>query len=347
MQRLRLYDCRNSRLPEAIGLCKSDVLSIAQYVNAAQERLLQAKEAGDEGWWGTWAEIAFFVSQTAPYWTAPREVARLEVSAVCQNPVTINNQFYEYQDFGNGRMPKLFRACSRPFLQVMSRNSVATFGDLPSTSQYIQIYPGSDEDFGKRILFSGLDQNSKPIYTRDGLNPTNGIYATLQNPFVNLGTQMTSITGIQKDITVAPVNIFAMDPTTGVQTPLLTMEPGETTASYRRYYFSGLPTSCCQSGTVQNVTVTGIVKLDLIPVQVDTDYCLIQSLEAIIEECKSVRFSDMDTDSAKSLSIDAHKKAIGHLNGQLAHYLGSQTPAVNFRPFGSARLEARKIGTLI
>lgn len=334
-------------MPEAIGLCKSDVLSIAQYVNAAQERLLQAKEAGDEGWWGTWAEIAFNVSRTGPYWTAPREVARLEVAAVCQSPVPINNQFYEYQDFGNGRLPKLFRACSKPFLQVMSRNTVPTFTDLPTTPQYIQIYPGSSEDFGKRILFSGLDQNGKPIYSKDGLNPTNGIYASMQDPFVNLGTKMSSITGIQKDITAAPVNIYALDPTTGNQTLLLTMEPSETTAGYRRYYFAGLPNSCCNSGTAQLVLVTGIVKLDLIPVMVDTDYCLIQSLEAIIEECKSIRFSDMDTESAKGLAVDAHRKAIGHLNGQLAHYMGSQTPAVNFRPFGSARLECRKIGTLI
>lgn len=344
---MRLFDCRNSRLPEAIGLCKADVLNIAQYVNSAQRRLLEAPEARDEGWWGTWAEIAFQVSRTAPYWTAPREVARLELATVCEAPVPINNQFFEYLQFGNGRLPKTFRRCSPHLLQIMTRNSVPTFVDIVNPPQIIQIYNTTDEDSGKRVLLSGLDGNNVPIYTRDGLNPIKGVFTTMQLPYVNVATQMNSITGIQKDFTVGQVLIYAMDPTSGEQVLLLTMQPDETTAAYRRYYFNSLPNNCCSGGNAQNLTVTGIIKLDLVPVVSDTDYCLIQSLEALIEECKSIRFADMDTAEAKQLSVDAHKKAIGHLNGQLAHFLGVQNPAVNFRPFGSARLEYKKIGTMI
>ena len=107
MTRLRLYDCRNSRLPGLLGLCTADTFQIAGYVNTAQRRLLMCREAGDEGWWGTWAEVAFnVVSRNAPYITLPREIARIEKVDICKRPVPILNQFYEYLDFGNGRMPQ-------------------------------------------------------------------------------------------------------------------------------------------------------------------------------------------------------------------------------------------------
>ena len=95
MQRLRLYDCLTSRLPSLVGLCQNNVPEIANYVNSAQRRLIYAKEAGNEGWYGTWAEIVFQVSQDAPYITLPREVDRLEVINVCDIPVRVENQFYE------------------------------------------------------------------------------------------------------------------------------------------------------------------------------------------------------------------------------------------------------------
>jgi len=95
------------------------------------------------------------------------------------------------------------------------------------------------------------------------------------------------------------------------------------------------------------VQVTGIVKLDLVPVMVDTDYLLINNLEAIIEECQSIRYSQMDTPAAKQMAAERHIQAIRLLNGEIAHYLGLDMPAVNVAPFGSARLERRNIGTMI
>jgi hypothetical protein len=106
MQRLRLQDLMESRLPSLLGLCQSNQPEIAAYVNSAQERLVMAIEAREEGWHGTWAEIAFNVSRDAPYITLPREVARLEAINICNVPVFIQNQFFEYLRFGNGRLPK-------------------------------------------------------------------------------------------------------------------------------------------------------------------------------------------------------------------------------------------------
>lgn len=358
MQRLRFFDLRLSRLPRVIGACSDDIPRLAEAVNTAQQRLLYAKEAGDEGWWGTWAEVAFNVDRTNPFVTLPREMARLELMNVCNRPVAINNQFFEYLEFGNGRMPKRFINCPG-LLQTYSRNNVVTFTDLSSPPQLIIAYLTDPADAGKRVLIQGKNNVDSVVYSQDGTSRVTGVYITLQSPWATTPYPFNSISGIQKDVTNGEVQIFQMSPTTGAQVLLLTMQPTETTASYRRYFLNPLPLNCCagqvspcpttilpaaQATTVQ---VTAIAKLELIPVRADPDYTLIQNMEAIIEEAASARYSEIDTPSAKSMAAERHVQAIRLLNGELAHYVGIDTPAVNFAPFGSAKLERRRIGTMI
>ena len=90
-----------------------------------------------------------------------------------------------------------------------------------------------------------------------------------------------------------------------------------------------------------------MAKLDFIPVVVPTDYLTIQNVEAIIEECESVRYSTMDSEIGADLKKKHHVEAIGLLNGQLKHMEGKSRPAISFFPFGSARLERQQIGTMI
>lgn len=371
-QRLRLYDMRLSRLPRILGGCQGNSPLIIEYLNAAQDRLLQASEAGDEGWWGTFAEIRFNVAQNSPFITMPREVARVEQVAICNHPVPLRNQFYDYLQFGNGRMPNaflqtiiapgqtsifpfLFSSC-RAGLDVRSRNNVATFLDLTTPPQNVQVFPTNPADVGQRVLLQGLDPANNVIYTLDGTNNVNGQFVTLQSPFAQAQIPMNKITGVQKDITLGPIQIFQSDPTTSATVMISTMEPGETTAWYRRYFFNQLPIDCCGGATpsfcsVNNlsnlVQITAIVKLELIPLTTDTDYLLIQEKEALIHECQSVRYEGMDTPTAKQMSNWHHKQAIGLLNGQIYHYLGKEDAAVNFRPFGGAKLEHQRIGSLI
>lgn len=345
MQRLRLYDCRMSRLPGVIGLCQSDVPTIANYVNSAQRRLLLAKEAGDEGWWGTWAEMLFTVSASTPYLTTPRSVARLEAVAVRDEVIDIQNQFYEYLSFGNGRMPKSVQTCKWNVTTAYTRNNVPTFKDLTNAPQIIRIIPVDPTDAGKRVLIQGTDSNGKVVRSIDTFNPVNGVFVTIEATSADAPTTFNTITGIQKDVTVGDVEIYQVDPTTGEDILILTMEPSEQTASYRRFYFDALPGQCCPSST-DDVTVTAIAKLDFIPVIVDTDYCLIQNLEAIIEECQSIRLSEMDSTDAKGQSRERHKAAIDLLNGELNHFVGTQKPAVSFFPFGSAHLNKIQVGRL-
>lgn len=283
------------------------------------------------------------------------EVARLEGVNICDRPIPLQNQFFEYLQFGNGRLPKQSLSCHSRITQIYTRNNVPTFVDLAPPPQLLQVYATDPQDLapaGKRVLIQGTDTSNTPFWSVDGTNRVLGQFLTLQAPFVAMPMALNSITGIQKDLTAGQVKFYQVDPVTGNQVLLLTMQPNETTASYRRYYFDRLPASCCQpqippAVVPQPLRVTAIVKLELIPVIEDTDYCLIQNLEAITEECSSIRYSEIDTESAKKMAAERHKQAIGLLRGELAHYLGIDNPAVEFAPFGSARLEKLKIGSMM
>jgi len=294
--------------------------------------------------------MAFFVSRTQPYLTLPREVARLELVDVCNVPRRVNNQFFEFLQYGNGRMPRLKPWCDWRVPQIYSRNVVPTFVDLSNPPQMIRVYLTDPADSGKRVLIQGTDNNGNTVYSQAGLNQVTGEYVNLSLPFASAVSRFNSITGIQKDITQGPVQIFQTDPNTGAQVLLLTMEPSEMVSGYRRYFFDPLPRNCCPPPTPttpDQITINAIVKLEPIPVQVDQDYLVLQNVDAFIEEAQSKRLSMVDNKNSKAMSIASHVNAIRLLNGELAHYLGIDEPSVVFAPFGSARLRRQRVGSLM
>jgi hypothetical protein len=232
---------------------------------------------------------------------------------------------------------------------IYARNNVVTFVDMPQQGMYLRAYTTNNADIeaGRRIFFQGIDSNNNVVYSQEGLQQVKGVFVTFSSPFAQTTTQFNIIGGIQKDITAGDIQIMAVDPDSGDETLLLTMEPSEQVAGYRRYYFNNLPRSCCSySSTAENVRITAIVKLELVPVTYDTDYLLLQNLEAIIEEAQSVRLSEVDRESAKKESLLHHQLAVRMLNSELVHYYGKTSPSVVFAPFGTARLERIKIGMM-
>jgi hypothetical protein len=127
------------------------------------------------------------------------------------------------------------------------------------------------------------------------------------------------------------------------------MQPGETTAAYRRYYVGGLPKNCCNlpDSTSTTVQVTALCQLAFVPVAVPTDWLVIPSLEAVINECQAGRYLQIDQPSSKAMADYHHRAAIRLLQGQSVNEYGKDSPAVNFAPFGSARLSCQRIGSLI
>lgn len=353
MIRFRVKDIRDSGRWRELGYCDNDP-RLPGVAYTAQSRLLNCKEAGDEGWLGSFAEMAFTVDRTHPYLTTPREVARIEAVNVCTRPIELNNQFFEYLQFGNGRMPKRRGHCGPRLTEAYMRNIVPTFVDIGPVPQFIQIFATDPADVtnSKRVFLQGTDANGVTVYTMDGTPPVQvmGEYDVLTSPFTVSPTTWGSITGVQKDVTQGPVRFDKVDPTTGESVTILTMEPSEQVAAYRRYFFHPVPRNCC--GTVtnpQSVSVTAICALEPLPLVADTDYLLLQgdgAIEALFEESQAVRYGSMDTPTGKQMSRERHNMAVQILNGVISRYMGLDTPAVQFAPFGSARLRYAGVGMI-
>jgi hypothetical protein len=359
ISRLRLQDYQVSGGPELVGLCGSDTARVARLVNRVQERLLTCREAGETGWYGGYAEVVFNVDTSDPYITLPRGSARLLGLTACKSPIPLQNQFYEYMEFGSGNWPKIATvcACSKGVTQGLRRNTVPMQGTLTTPGYGLRFYTGNDDDAGKRVLVNCLDANGQAVFTEDGTynTRTRGVYVTLAAPFTDMTLpgasaplEVSAVLGVQKDQTIAPVTCYEVDIATSTDmTLLLTMEPSEQVAAYTRYYLNHLPDGCCPvTGTTSTVQVSAMVKLDLVKALVSTDYLLIQSLEAIIAEAQAMRLGEMDSADTKGQAVERHRQAIGYLQGQLVHYEGKDNPAVNFAPFGTARLLNQRIGLM-
>ena len=352
MQRLTLGSARQSSLPSKIGLCADDISGVANAINEAQERLALDPLTPDEGWLGGWATMRFTVQDHHghAYVTTPRDVARLIVMDIGHRPTMIRNGFYEYLQFGTGLQPKpcghpshLDCTCHRE-RQAYERDNVFTLSDLLPTPQTVRVYPVNPLDVGKRILIQGADQNGQTITSTDSRTQqtTLGEYLILQVPFVDSINQFSSITGILKDIMLGPVTIFQVDPVSGNQVSLSSMEPQEGAAHYRRYLLDGLPKDCC-SGPPGRIQVSAQARLEFIPVVSDPDYLFIQSIQALIEEVQSARFSSMDTKSSAQLAASHHTRALQFLCGQLDLHQGKVNTAVRVSIFGSQPLKYQPI----
>lgn len=348
----RLIDARRARIPEAIGYCAADQGPLLETINEAQQRLRDA--GGEVGWWGSWAKMVFNVDMlNDPFITLPRNVARLINLDYCRRPVRIQNEFYEFLEAGIGLQPQT--NCFNNFggncnlAETYDRGQFPTFSDIVPPNKRLRFYITDSSDIGRRVLVQGQDANGTTIYSLDGTFQVLGIYLAFTTPFVDLPFDLSVLTGIQKDVTIGQVKVFEVDMATATQRLILTMEPSEQVAGYRRYFLNGLPRNCCNPpGNVQStiVQVTAMAKLELIPVVADTDYLYIQNIAALKEECQAIRYGECDDSTSLKQAEVRHRNAIRLLNGELRHHIGKDQPAINFAPWGTAHLQNQRIGNL-
>ena len=341
MNRPTLSTFRSQWPAEAMGLCQADP-QVAAYANDTQQRLLMDPLCPETGWWGTWMRMNFSatISNGTAYITTPYNIARLTDLAACTHPIHIRNGFYEFLAYGSGLQPKLCQAtgCGSTF-QAFDRDSVFTLTDLVGTKT-IRVYPSDVRDTGLRILLQGKDQNGITILTTDpGTGQSApGEYLQFGFPFSNSVNQFSAISGIMKDQSWGPIQLFQVDPVTGVELPLSALEPNEGTSLYRRYMINGIPSTnlCCQgAGTIQ---LTSMARIDFTPVINETDYLTLPNVPALLEEAQSLRFARMESSNASEQSMLHHVRAINLLNGMLDLYEGKVSTAVKIPLWGSNKL---------
>lgn len=332
---------RNSAFARVIKICAGNMAEMAGIANEAQERLLEDPLAPEEGWYGGYVTMTFNVQRDAQaqgYIVAPREVARLDALAVCKQPVFIRNGLFEYLRFGAGLQDQISccgNACS--LTAAYERDSVAIQTDLPAPAQ-IRVYMTNVDDATHKVVIQGADANGRTVLSIDTMtgHAIEGEHVFMEAPFVTSINTFSTITGFLKAHTKGSVQFMAVE-SDGTETLICELAPNETTANYRKYFLAGLPNACA-NGTSGVIQVTGIAKLDLVPVKSDTDYLLIQSIPALIEEAQSIKYSRMDSSEAAALDDKHHQKAIRLLFGQLDHYHGKYNTALSVPTFGSARL---------
>lgn len=332
--RLTVHEILASSIPQAVGLCASDLPSVLNYLNEATQRLMSAPELGEAGWYGAYQKVVFSVNPLNPYVTTPREVARLEDIDICGKPIRVQNQFFEFLLFGSGlRRPSCGKLCGPT--QAFDRGMVPTWVDVP-VGNTVRVFLTNAADKNKRVFFKATDSNGQPIYTIDNGVQVNGFFVSLDSPFTDSLYTLAAagIQGIQKDTTLGPVSIYGVDPTTGAQTLLATLAPNENVPSYRRYYLDKLPRSCFECSTITPVQMTAMALLEYVPLTCDTDFLLIGNLPAMKMECMAIRLEGMDNPTAKGEAAAHHKSAIRYLQGEIIKMEGRQQPALGYHPFG-------------
>lgn len=357
MYRPRVIDFRSSLAPGSLGLCATDITTCCAYLNEAIDRLTNDPIAPDEGWWGGWAKIAFTVDRTQPFIIAPMEVSRIIAMDICTYPVRINNQFFEYLEFGPGFQPKgctnangviTNPSCSPT--QAFERETVTTTYPLLSTPQYIRAYVADPADVGRTAIIQGSDANGQTVRFLDSLTGASGLgeKITFSSPFTDTANLFSDDVAIQKQNTFGSVQFFQVDATTGAESPLLVMEPLQQTALFRKYEVYGLPQGCCSvtgvpQGTFAPLQVLAMCRLEFGPVKSDSDYLGILNLPALKEECMSIKYSTMDMPAAQQLSTQHHINALRLLMGQLDSKLGKENTAIQRHIFGSDRLQLQPL----
>ena len=343
---------RSSSFPSAIGECLTNFSRIANVANECMERLSMDPLAPDEGWIGGWAKFAFSVqpvlsgSSRYAYFTTPRNVARVILLDVCGTLSKMRNGFFEFLEFSPGLEPKA-SACGNGVLQsqacacggsraVFDRDNVPILGEFPGTPQFIRLYPTNNADIGRRVLVQGNDQNNQAVLATDSLTAkaVSGEYVALAFPFAQTQNQFSALTGLNKETTLGPVQVFAVDPVSRNAVQISSLDPLENAGWYRRYLVTGLPLNCCNT-PAGTVTLTTQVRLEFQPIESDPDYLFIPNIPALIQEGFSWRYDRMDNTKALALSQQHHAKALSLLNGQLDLYNGKTKTAIRVPMFGS------------
>lgn len=328
--RLTLGQVRATRIPGILGLCSTSS-ALAGYVNEAQQRLLPLAK-----WWNTYQRIGICVADGNITW--PRCVATVESVAICNTPLMIRNEWFEFIENGIGiqqrdQIPAGANggcgACGT--LQLFDRGTSCLFAEVSGTKK-LRVYIDNPSDANKRMLIKAKDGNGDKIYSLDAGAPVEGFYIVFAAGPV-LTTQLVSeIYGVVKDDTLGNVRVYQYDPADTTQSLILNAEPLEGTPNYRRSLLSGaaalasghLASTHCGAGTER---VVAEVKLEFIPALRDTDFLIIDWVPALKEMCQSIFYGENDSLDAKKKATFHEARAVAALDDELKHYVGDGVTA--------------------
>jgi hypothetical protein len=176
-------------------------------------------------------------------------------------------------------------------------------------------------DVGKLVLVMGYDDAGNWIRTtQSGVVADGEVIALAQTPGTNSVNGFAKVTDIQVPSTLnGQWWMYEYDTVTTAIRMIGEYDYDETRPSYARYLIPTISTSI--------TLVEALVKLDFIPVRVDTDYPIIGNIAALKLMCMAIKAEE---DKQWDVALMLEAKAIAELNAELSHYLGDgRTPSIN------------------
>ena len=308
----------SSRICEALNIPPSDA-RVKNYINRAQERLLTRGH-----WWGT-TQI-YTVSVSEQLFTLPPQFAAMEKISISGIPVSLRNEWYQFQQNCIGTVPNPNTAPSNlPIVdtggQALFRGNFPSFKDITS-GHLLRLQCDVAADVGTQVLVLGWDSNNNWVRTQTAGVWHDGEYITLaQSPGTLSATAWSRITDIQKPVTNGQIWGYDWDGSTN--TLIGNWLHWETNPAYQRYLLPTLP------GTATQIDLVG--KLGFYPVINNTDYLLIGNLEALRLAVMAVKLEEAQQFSAASTYLNGGmlkngvriEGAVPILEAELQHYTGS------------------------
>jgi len=236
--------------------------------------------------------------------------------ALCHRPTPVRDFWYEFLDFGWGT-----RTSESGTQEAMLVGRYPVFSDIVPTNKKVICQCDVASDVGKQILVLGYDDNGNWIRTTQGGVILDGELITLaQTP----GTTSTNFFSVITDIQIPEDMdgqwwLYEYDTILTTSRMIGRYQFMETRPSYARYLFPSIGTN--------STLVECLVKLDFIPVEQDTDYCLIGNIPALKKMCMAVK-AEEENRFQDAVALEA--MAVTLLDQELSHYLGEgRTIGVN------------------
>ena len=232
-------------------------------LNLVQERYLNSGK-----WTGMFREVV--IISCDGYFTLPaRFVSCLAAKSVCGYPLNIANRWFAYRypnvqfinDYGN------WSALGYSAASDMGDGYI-TFRDSPYPAYRLRITRENAGDDGTKILFKGLDEEGKSIFTEQlsGSTSYEGVTYELNGAETVTETIFTGpLTGMRKLRTIGYVYLDAVnrdDPSQSIRIGYYS--PAELSPSYHRYWIG-----CRSDGNPYSAAA--ICKLRFIPAVSDSD----------------------------------------------------------------------------
>lgn len=266
---------------------------VLYYINRAQEELLNKGR-----WVGT--TIKYRICTNEGFITWPREILTIEAMAINGRGVPLNNQWYQFQDYGPGYDNWQYYGGGAGWANGYARyangggtgideREAISFADVcrNGNPKKLKVYGTAMEATGAQILLQFYDAQGNYVRSQADTGWVDGEYVTINSvsPQTTVNV-VSSWVGVQKPMTNGVVRITEFDTVTGLERLLAVYEPSETNPSYRRTLIPGF----CASTTPCPTTVTVIASQRFIPACVPTDYLVLSSLSAIVYKAKSIYF---------------------------------------------------------